>query len=250
MENWIFRWFSLRSKSWRKLFLFFLFWKWQTMFHCSSSLSAWNWMSAYKFRKVRWLPNTWYCTGISSLFKWFQPRISLSLAANEEVSRCRPDIWFYKIEETCTRNEPTRTMKCKLVEITVPRGDAYLWNKDENEPYTGEQVKKDKLLEAWIAKQHKYVQIKERMTQWLENYKAEIKSRYGVDNILVEDFYIVVSSRCIASGNRNLLYLVGRGKRKTLMLWMKRVIIKRFVVPLISGSMPTKIFGISNMLKI
>jgi hypothetical protein len=43
-------------------------------------------------------------------------------------------------------------------------------------------------LEAQIAKQHKYVQIKERMTQWQENFKAERKLRYGVHNILVEDF--------------------------------------------------------------
>jgi hypothetical protein len=85
-------------------------------------------------------------------------------------------------------------MKCKLVENTIPSGDTDLDNKDENQLYTRVQVKKERLLEARIAKQHKYIQIKEKMTQWLENYKTEIKLKYGVDNILVEDFYLVVSS--------------------------------------------------------
>jgi hypothetical protein len=35
------------------------------------------------------------------------------LVAVEEVFRHRPDIWFYKKEETHTRNEPIRILKCK-----------------------------------------------------------------------------------------------------------------------------------------
>jgi hypothetical protein len=38
------------------------------------------------------------------------------------------------------RNEPTRTLKCKLVEITIPWRDAVIENKDENEPNTRVQI--------------------------------------------------------------------------------------------------------------